>query len=154
MTLEIAPYRPRPTRFRDIYVTGAWRLKRYSIVYDGSDADWTSYDDVWPLVEEALPQPAVAPGRPGIGIVIAHRGVSVHYLVVAWWDHENELAFRVLVRGFGRHDRWRPATGSESVCVYDLEILCCERDAYVRYVMRDGGPDLDGYLGERCAVQA
>lgn len=62
--------------------------------------------------------------------------------MLCWWDRENELPIRVFVR---QHDGspWRPAQGSESVCVWDLQVICFERDAYVHTVMagRAGGAE-------------
>lgn len=146
MSHDITPFRPRATTFRDVWRVGNWRLKRYAIVYDGGPADWAEYDDVWPRVEATLPQPAVGRGRPGVGFVIAHRGASLHYLILAWWDRENEVPLRVFVKGFGSEDSWRAAEGSESVCVWDLEIIWFERCAYVETLMGEGDSDADSYL--------
>jgi hypothetical protein len=69
-----------------------------------------------------------------------HQGRG-DYLVLGWWDNENELPLRVLVWG---ESGWREARGSESVCVWDLRILWHERDAYVATVL--SGRDPADYL--------
>jgi hypothetical protein len=47
---------------------------------------------------------------------------------------------------------WRPAQGSESICVWDLELLWFERQAYVGAVLVPAGAqDLDGYLATALA---
>lgn len=47
---------------------------------------------------------------------------------------------------------WRAATGGESFCVYDMEILWAERNAYVETVMAGSMADAtDRYL-ERVAT--
>jgi hypothetical protein len=95
---------------------------------------------------DALPEPDPAAGRPGLGILIAHQGLTGDYTVLAWWDSENELPIRVWVRRDGESDRgWRPAQGGESVCVWDLEILAAERDAWVDTMMSSAGPDPAAY---------
>jgi hypothetical protein len=130
-----------------------WRLKRYSIVYGPRAFDWAAYDDAWPLVRHALPSPPVAQGRPGVGFVIAHTGRGVHYVVLGWWERENELPVRLFVRGFGPDDRWRSAQPGESFCVWDLQVIAHERDAYVETVLRSPDrPDLEGYLARRLEV--
>lgn len=146
---RIEPYRPRTTSYRDVYHTGDWRLKRYGIVYGVDRLDWSAYEDVWPLVDRSLPQPAIAEGRPGVGFVICHRGASVHYVVLAWWANQNELPFRLFVKGFDARSVWRVGTSDESFCVYDLEVIWCERCAYVETVMQQEGPDVRAYLDRR-----
>lgn len=148
----ITPWERRPARFVDVYTPRDWRLKRYRIHRDGVEQAWSAYDDVWPLVDAALPDPAVTPARPGVGFVIAHHGANVHYVVLGWWDNGNELPLRVWVRGFGPGATWRPASGNESVCVWDLQVIAFERDAYVETVMQQAGPDPDAYLTRQYGV--
>lgn len=139
------PYRPRPIAFHGVREQNGWRLKTYSIVYGAPEIDWNAYDAAWPLVHAALPTPAASPDRPGVGFVIAHTGRDVYYLVLGWWDRENELPLRVFVRELGTHGDWRPARGAESVCVWDLDVIGFERDAYVATVLTRS-PDAEAYL--------
>lgn len=85
-----------------------------------------------------LPSPAVNAKRLGIGSMILHHGAAADYLVLAWWDNENELPMRVLVRPHTRGGRWRAAKANESVCVWDLEVIWAERNAYVETVLAPG----------------
>jgi hypothetical protein len=87
--------------------------------------------------------PAVAPGRPGLGFAILHRGRTGDYLILCWWDHENELPTRVWVRD---ESGWRPAR-SESTCVWDLRVLWWEREAYVATVLAGRDDGAAAYLG-------
>jgi len=96
------------------------------------------------LLWDTLPDPAEAEGRPGVGWVILHLGRDVDYLVLGWWDRENELPVRIWVREGG--NPWRVARGPESFCVWDLEVMAHERDAYVRHVLRLGPSGVDDYL--------
>jgi hypothetical protein len=68
--------------------------------------------------------------------IIAHQGATGDDVVLAWWDHENELPVRVLVRRQG--EPWRAAEDTESVCVWDLEIFWHERQAWVETVLSSG----------------
>src|SRR5688572_23413455 len=125
-------YAPRPIRFLDVQERAGFALKRWWIDLYGEkaprDADW---DAALELAEAALPKHG-AVGRPDVGFLIQHRGRGADYLVLAWWDRENELPLRVFVRYPGTADAdWRAARGGESVCVWDLEIVNRERDAYV-----------------------
>jgi len=139
-------YRPRSIRARDLHTSRGWRLKIYEITYDASPLDWPVYEEVLPEMLTMLPQPAATAHRPGVGFVIAHQGRGWHYFLLHWWDHENELCQKVFVRRFGPGEKWRPA-GDQSFCVWDLQVLAFERDAYVTHVLsQPTAPDLDGYL--------
>lgn len=139
------PYAPRATRWLETIEHGSWRLKLYSIALDAPVADATRFQNA--LHDALATLPAVAPetGRPGVGFVIMHQGRGCDYLVLAWWDRENELPLRILVRAHEGGD-WRAARGGESVCVWDLEIIAFERDAYVRSMLTGRDPATGEYL--------
>lgn len=141
------PYKPRRIRSHGLRRHDDWRLKSYSITYDGSDLDGPAFDAGLDLAVRALPAPARTEGRPGVGFIIAHEGRGVDYIVLGWWDRENELPLRVFVRYPEGRARWRAAEGSESVCVWDLQVIGFERDAYVSTVLSADRPgDVAGYL--------
>jgi hypothetical protein len=112
-------------------------MKLYSISHDGSEIDWSLFGPERRRGLEGLPRPAVAPGRPGVGFAIAHHGRTADYLVMAWWDRENELPLRVRVRAAGSKSGFRPAREGESVCVWDLELIWLERQAYVATMLAE-----------------
>lgn len=126
------PYAPRPLKCLGVEPLGAFALRRWWIdLYEDAAPylpDWTG---ALALAEAALPETADV-GRPGAGFLILHRGRGADYGVLGWWDRENELPLRVFVRYPGTDDaRWRAARGGESVCVWDLEVVAREREAYV-----------------------
>jgi hypothetical protein len=154
-------FQSRPMRFLGVCEVGGWRLKTYSITYGDRALDEPSFEQGLRTASPSLPQPPIAPGRPGVGFVIFHQGRTGDYVVLCWWDNENELPIRVFVRRNGhdarrrassdrrlpaRDDAWRRAEGGESVCVWDLQIIAAERDAYVTHVLSPAGPDIDAYL--------
>ena len=139
-------YSPRTVRFHQILGLDGWRLKLYSISFDRSDVDWTDFDGGLALVRSALPEPAADAGRPGVGFVIAHHGEGIDYAVVSWWDRENELPTRVFARSDDDRKGWRPAGGGESFCVWDLEVIWAEREAYIEMYLSGDPPDAAGYL--------
>lgn len=135
------PYAPRPIRALGTRNSRGFTLKAYAVDGGFAPFDAARFDGGIALAEEALPAPAVAPGRPGVGFLILHQGRG-DYAVLGWWDRENELPLRVFVRHDG--EAWRAAQASESVCVWDLEVLWREREAYVRTVLAGGS--VDDYL--------
>lgn len=152
MTFRVEhPFEPRETRYLGLREHGNWRLKTYSISCAGG-ANPAGFEDGITSVLGHLPSPAVAPARPGVGVLILHAGRGCDYTVLAWWDRENELPIRIAVRDPGQP--WRPSHGAESICVWDLDVLWHERSAYVARVLRRD-PDVEGYLGAAmgCGVQ-
>ena len=148
------PYLPRPIHPDGLIETGGWRLKCYAITLPEAEVDPGAFTAGVELALDTLPQPARAAGRPGIGIMIAHEGRSARYVVLAWWDHENELPVRVFV---ARHDdggAWRPARDGESFCVWDLQVLWFEREAYVETMLDPAREDPEAeYLSEWLTVE-
>jgi hypothetical protein len=129
------PYQPRRTAALDPMTHGEWTLKSYSIVHDASPFDASRFAAGLPLALACLPSPAITPARLGVGFVIQHQGRNIDDIVLGWWDRENELPLRVFVRDPADGDRWRPAKGSESVCVWDLEVIWNERQTYIATIL-------------------
>ena len=149
------PFRPRPVRFHGLRHHEGWRLKLYSITHDGAPPALAAFEDGIGLATRALPLPAATAERPGAGFVIAHGGRSALYVVLGWWDRENELPVRVVVREHTPGAVWRPARASESFCVWDLQVMGFERDAYVATLLAPGAGDEAAaqYLARRFAME-
>jgi len=140
--LDYTPFAPRAASFHGIVEHTGHRLKGYSVRYGDRPVHWEEHREGIDLALAALPEAKPAEGRPGLGFLIVHRGRAAEYVVLAWWDRQNELPVRVFVRDGGP---WRPAREDESFCVWDLEIIAHERDAYVETVL--AGRDAEAYLG-------
>jgi hypothetical protein len=143
-----APYAARAFSVAPVSRHGAWRIKRYYVHVPGDRLDATAFQDIERRSRAELPSPARAAGRAGTAFTIGHQGRERCYFVLAWWDNGNELPLRVWVsERDGSKPRWRPAKRSESVCVWDLDIVWFERCAYVRHMMpRRRAPDVSRYL--------
>ena len=141
----MTPYQPRPVLFHGIDAHDGWRIKRYAIHLPGERFQPARFEPAALLAFKSLPQPTSAPGRAGAAILIAHQGAGADYLILGWWDRENELPLRIWVHDGGA---WRPAEGAESICIWDLAVLWSERQAWVRHGMAPGGPDLDGWAAD------
>ena len=136
-------YEPRPLAFQSVESVAGYRLKVYTIRYGDLAFDGERYRTAWQIAAAALPQPAVAAGRPGVGFAIQHQGKTGDYLILGWWDQENELPIRVLVADA---NGWRPARDGESFCVWDLRLIWWEREAYVASVLAGRDDGIDAYL--------
>lgn len=144
---------PRAIRAAGIVSHDDWRLKRYDITLDASPVSESDYSGGVALALSVLPRPAASANRPGVGFLIRHSGRTVQYVVLAWWDNQNELLNRVYVRDLAAGTPWREAAGGYSFCVWDLEVLWHERCAFVRHVLSPTeSPNLPAYLGDMMAA--
>jgi len=146
---QFIPYAPRAIRWLGLAERHGHRLKRYAITRGDEPLRERDFAEGFELACQALPLPAVTSARPGVGFAISHQGNGADYSVLAWWDNENELPLRVFVRPQEPGGAWRSARESESVCVWDLEIVSFERDAYVATLLAGG--TADDYLARRLA---
>ena len=141
------PYVPRPMVALKRLESDGWRLKRYAVCHESQSFDESRFSGGVSLALSTLPQPARTRERVGAGFLILHQGNGIDYTVLGWWDRQNELPLRVFVCDRPGTNRWRPARESESVCVWDLQILWAEREAYVRTVLaRPHAGAADEYL--------
>jgi hypothetical protein len=150
-------YRPRRVVPRGVRAVDGWRLKQYHIVYGEAAPDWGRFEGgLGSAKQQGLWLPAAeGPGRYGVGFVIGHQGRVSDYLVLKWWDNENELPGMVLVHDRVPHAPWRPAKSCEGICVWDLSVIWHERNAFVRTVLaRTGEPDVEAYLADMFAGPA
>ena len=142
MQLTIQPFRNRAITTLVWLEHRGWTMKRYAINYGAMPYDESRFDGGRSLALTALPPSPTGPGRVGAGFVIEHQGNLIDYLVLAWWDRENELPLRIYVREPSAG--WREARDAESICVWDLQLIWAERQAYVSTVM--SGRDRRDYL--------
>lgn len=139
------PFAPREIEFVGTRALHGWKVKVYGVHLAGAPLDWASFEAALDDSLGDLPEPDLDRGRPGLGFFIAHQGATGDYAVLAWWNHENELPLRIAVRRQAG-DPWRPATTGESVCIWDLEIIWEERNAWIETMLTEAGPDREEYL--------
>ena len=139
----LTPYEPRPLRFLGLESVAGYCLKTYLIRYGHQSFDRERFAVALEQAGALLPQPAMTDERPGVGFAILHQAQGGDYLILGWWDHENELPIRVFVNG---PNGWRPAVAGESFCVWDLRVIWWEREAYVGTMLAGRADMRDAYL--------
>ncbi len=77
--------------------------------------------------------------------VIFHDGASCDYLVLVWWQNDNELFTSVSVKTEGE---WVENPTKYSFCLYDLEVMWTERNIYIQTIDCDL-PSLQKYQVSR-----
>jgi hypothetical protein len=81
---------------------------------------------------------------------IFHDGSSALYLVLAWWGNDNEMFTSVSVR---MQSGWVEDPSRFSFCLWDLEVMWHERNAFVEFVYC-ANPNLAAYRTSRLANKA
>lgn len=133
-------FRPRAIESRSDWLD-ADGLKLYTISATGGAV---SHADFLPRLTEMKRTRAV-PWAETPAFAIFHAGASLPYLVLCWWGNDNELFTAVSVRTAAG---WVEDAAKFSFCVWDLEVMWHERNAFIRHVYCPQ-PSLAGYRTAR-----
>ena len=143
-------YQPRRVESLGVQTIAGFQLKAYAVFRQENVFDISRFERGLKRAAEELPSPPATHARPGAGFVIFHQGTTGDYVVLCWWDNENELPTRVFVRngagGGAGEIQWRLACPHESFCVWDLAIMWFEREAYIASVLAGADNGLEKYL--------
>jgi hypothetical protein len=146
---EFIPFKQRRVQTLPLLDFAGWRLKVYGLNVADRKLDDALVEAARNAAQNLLPQPAVSlPDRYGLGFMIVHVANKVDFVVVCWWGAQNELLLRVLTAPAGQPHRLCQHSNLDGPigCVWDLGVICAEREAWTRYMMRAAGPDVEGYL--------
>jgi len=116
-------------------------IKVYTIAATGRAVELSAY--VPQLLHMKSARPLVWRDTPAFAIF--HDGASARYLVLGWWGNDNEMFIAVAVE---RDGRWIEDTTRYSFCLWDMEVMWHERNAFVQHMYR-GTPDLAAYRTDR-----
>ncbi|WP_461208745.1 hypothetical protein [Desulfocurvus sp. DL9XJH121] len=145
----------RPVRFLELLAFGDWRVKVYGIAY-GRDAPRPELVAcARDLARRVFPQ--TKDGGPyGAGYLGVNDGRGVNFVFADWWTGENEVHHRVFVSPTDKPEALEEVTATGvCACVWDLRVMCFEREAWLRHVLRNPqGPDLAAYLDDRLDCMA
>ncbi len=136
MTLKPA-FAPRPIRFIELFNCGDWKIKLYTITYDGAEISKetivTVKSDVHKWLQRsqdyALPNYKIA-------TLIIHKWKGGHFAIISWWTSENMLQLLVYLATLEEPEKFMLYSDKGIVtCVWELEILWFERNAWVEEVL-------------------
>jgi hypothetical protein len=142
--LNIPYYHARMFASRGVRQVGDWSLKWYEIQYDTS----RPVDDlIHPAIVRAAEDVVAGFIGPmneegshyGVGYVIVHEGKLENWILVNWWTAGIigcELMARSRKTEPGSFEIY---TGVGMACVFELEIVAFERDAWIRHALKGGG---------------
>ena len=69
-------------------------------------------------------------------------------MLVGWWGLDNELFLRCLAAPHAQPEKLSQRSNIDGpvACVWSLDLLAHERDAWLKHVVGVESPDFDGYL--------
>jgi hypothetical protein len=145
-------YKPRRIASLDLWKISDWRIKVYSILYDGRAMPAPQIlNAVRSIVAERLSQ-VRASQHYGIGYVVVHLARDADFVSLDWWTEENILQQSLFMGPTGEPAELREITATGFLaCVWEMEVHNFERLAWISTVLDNpNGPDLSAYLDARC----
>jgi hypothetical protein len=144
----MSTYQPRHVSQRSPINVNAFRLKRYELRCAHPMEESGISEQQWiTLLSQCLPLTNQDPGEHLVGFAILHYGADGTYLLASRWYGGNMLkheAFTVT----RRDDTVQVASLHDTrivACVWELEVIAFERNAWVRTTMSKEGPGEDGF---------
>lgn len=114
-------------------------LKLYTISASGAEVDVGRYQERLAFIKA---QKQIDSSLPGFAIM--HDGATCEYLIVGWWQNDNELFVSVSVKEL---DAWVEDMTKHSFCLWDLDIIWHERNSFIRHLY-SGNKDLESYRND------
>ena len=148
-------FKPRPARFLELVECGPWRIKLYGLTAEHIRLLPELVVAAKKLFPTILPRDPAAADAYGVGFAGVHCGVDSNLVFVDWWANENELHHTVFTSSLDGPLDLIPATDGLSACVFDLQVIWFERNAWIEKVLGNPkGPDIDAYLQKRLSDDA
>lgn len=140
-------YQEREIRKLPVKGTDGVDWKRYLIRYDNS----RPADELIGATDRVSSEAGFLESpRPlhNAGFVIMHAGADMDFVLFGYWVNTNELVLNVYKSPPGRSTELSRADTNRSsiACVWDLAVVCYERDAWVKHILRPPVPDREAYL--------
>lgn len=144
-------YKPRAIRFLELWQIPNWQLKVYGIAYEGEYPRDILIDAAKELARHELPDVSAMKNHYGVGFLGIHDGRDANFVFLDFWADENELHHHVYVSPADAPADLDDVTGTGlTACVWDLRVLCFERQAWIDTVLANpDGPDIAAYLERR-----
>lgn len=149
-------YHSRPIRFLELWQPDGWRIKVYGISYNSDLPRAELVQASKDVLKQHLPVLSPEQRHYGVGFMGVHDGRGSNFVFIDYWADENELHHHVYASPSEQAKRFEYITpGGLIACVWDLRLICFERDAWVELVLDNPSePDLEAYLARRLNTDA
>lgn len=146
-----APYRNRPIWPIEVVNLSGWQIKFYGMCAVGAGVKPTLIN----TAREFLIDSARFDASTGYGFSILHRGEEAIWLLLDWWEQDilHQRLFWSDIDGEVVFHEGPPK--NELACVWELQVIAHERDAWVKHVMTDPtDADYNAYLLDQLGIEA
>ncbi len=143
----------RRIQFVELHSIGAWTLKVYSINYRHQNPDMHLLEKAKDLAGKSLPR--VSENIYGFGFIVLHEGQMENSISINWWQDNNLLRHHDFVTTLNDDFSFSDLPDNvHSTCIWDLQLISFEKDAWVKQVLQKSIPDIEAYLAERmnCSI--
>ncbi len=144
-------YTTRSIRFLEVYECGNWKVKIYSISVHREYVKNEKVKIVKSNISEWLKNAANYPLETyQIATLILHEGKEGCFAIINWWIDDNMLQqFVYLSNNIDPNEFKLYSDKGIITCVWELEIIWFERNAWVKHVLTDpANADFTSYLNE------
>jgi hypothetical protein len=131
-------FKTRPISFIEVFICNDWRIKLYTITYDSAVVSIEtiniakSYVGKWLLKSQDYNLPTYK-----VATLIIHKWRGGHFAIIGWWIDENMMQILVFLASNEEPLNFRLYSDKGIVtCVWELEILWFERNAWVEEVLK------------------
>lgn len=148
MTIS-SPYKSRAIRFLEIHEQDGWKIKIYSISAKSLTVNTKYVETAKQQLSQWLSKHNIyALATYNVATLILHEGKEGCFAIVNWWTDENMLQHYVFFASNENETGFKSfADNSIITCVWELEVLWFERNAWVEYVLQNpDNPDIKAYL--------
>ena len=146
-----APCEVRAVRFVGLLSVKGWNLKVYRISPFAETRLGEAIASIFPPPLSGLLDQIAVVNSSGTGFVSIEADAGGTVVSFGWWPVTHELNHRAFVASCNNpHDFFACPSSESAANVWDLGLICFEREAWIRYVLRNpDGPNMTAYLAAR-----
>ena len=141
-------FAPRQIRFLEYYIIHEWRLKVYTITAKQEFSGLTFVEQAKTQLSDWLDlSQHTNLAHYNIATLIFHECKEGCFAIINWWIDENMLQHYVFLAK-NPTDNFSAYSSIYGIttCVWELEILWHERNAWIEHVLKDNKQNFDAYL--------
>jgi hypothetical protein len=144
----IAPYQPRTTRLVSLHSCLDWKLKVYEICFADVSIPSEQIEQTLAFVDQNVPWLRCPGHSPRAGFVLVHRGRDAMWLMVHLWQADilSQFAFQSPLSNPVDFTPLR--SDGFCGCVWELEVVSHERDAWIRCEMGSNSNSIARYWND------
>lgn len=144
---HLAKFKPRDVLVLPLADVGGWTVKRYAIVAENRRFDASVAEAALACVPDLLPAPGqidTDDGNHGIAVQIVHFAEVAVVSPIVYWHWGSVLSHPIQLRApWDNPTRFRPGVQDVLGCVWEMEIIAFEVEAWKTTVLSGEGSSIE-----------